>query len=181
MLIKICSENRNEKTLLEKSCFESRILSRYVISCIVECYSLNNGNIPFCSSHELRTVPTLRIEMSLDILKPEFRQTKQIGEKVELLSTTRKSQRNKTIVANTSVTRSCFSWHAEIGCAGNDLRIRARLQADGRHVFFLRRGQIGCVAQTWRPRCQASRFPCGLRARSFKNTVKPVKLTTFIR
>jgi len=75
------------------------------------------------------------------------------------------SQRNITIVANTSVNRGCFSQHTEIDCAGNDLCIRARLQAEARDVFFLRRAQIGCVAQTWRPRCQASRNPCGLRAR----------------
>jgi len=59
--------------------------------------------------------------MYLDILKPGFRQTKQIGKKVELLSTTRMSQRNTTIVVNTSVNRGCFSQHTEIGCVGNDL------------------------------------------------------------
>jgi hypothetical protein len=73
-------------------------------------------------------------------------------------------------VAKTSVNRSCFSRHTEISCAGNDLRIRARLQAEAREVSFLRRAQIGSVAQTWQPRRQASTTPCGLRARGFKNT-----------
>jgi len=76
MLNKIFSENRNENPYFKNPRFDRSILSISVISCIVECYSVNNGNIPFCYNHELRTVPILRIEMYLDILKPGFRQTK---------------------------------------------------------------------------------------------------------
>jgi len=85
MLIKNFSENRNERPYLKNPCFDRSILSISVISCIVDCYSVNTGNVSFCSSHELRTVPILRIEMYLYILKPGFRQTNQIGKKSRIV------------------------------------------------------------------------------------------------